>query len=302
MKRIQVVDLFCGLGGFSQGASEAKCDVIVAIDCWDKSQKNHKINHPNCVHYTLKLGNTENSVDKIADLIRQHIDFSKPWHLHGSPPCQKLSIANRKTGNVQEGMRLVFWYLDLVKKLNPDTWSMEQVSTVRKYLPNWIPNIQTLDASHYGTPQTRKRVFCGDGWVIDISDKKQTISPNDVLKELHKEGDLIRGYSVNRPICVKGVYKGLKKVVGVDGTRKITEPTFTICASAPLKLEKQIGDNKTKKIRSLTIQESLILQGFPKTYKIEGFMKDKRTMIGNAVCPPVSRMIMNKIQNNQKLD
>ena len=48
-------------------------------------------------------------------------------HLHGSPPCQRLSQANQTTPDPDEGLRLVRFFLDVVDHLRPRSFSMEQV-------------------------------------------------------------------------------------------------------------------------------------------------------------------------------
>ena len=35
MKPVAVIDLFCGMGGFSQGAIDGGATVIIAVDSWD---------------------------------------------------------------------------------------------------------------------------------------------------------------------------------------------------------------------------------------------------------------------------
>jgi site-specific DNA-cytosine methylase len=75
--------------------------------------------------------------------------------------------------------------------------------------------------------------------------------------------------------------------------REISQPSKTICGSG-----NQTGarifnhtEPKPEKIRSLTIQETLILQGFSPDYDMTGAntQKARWTMIGNAVVPAVAK-------------
>jgi site-specific DNA-cytosine methylase len=54
---------------------------------------------------------------------------------------------------------------------------------------------------------------------------------------------------------------------------------------------------KPVKIRSLTIQETLILQGFNPKYKLDTAktQKNRWTLIGNAVPPPVAQAVIEGI-------
>ena len=55
-KKIVVVDLFAGGGGFTTGAVQAGAVVALSIDCWEPAGKVHKANHPNVPHLTMFLG------------------------------------------------------------------------------------------------------------------------------------------------------------------------------------------------------------------------------------------------------
>jgi site-specific DNA-cytosine methylase len=83
--------------------------------------------------------------------------------------------------------------------------------------------------------------------------------------------------------------------------RDITEPSKTICGSG-----NQVGarifnhtDETPQKIRSLTISETLVLQGFSPDYDLSSATTQKArwTMIGNAVPPPVAAAVIRGIQN-----
>jgi len=111
-------------------------------------------------------------------------------HIHGSPPCQALS--NASTRSAEEGMPLVLWYLDLVKRCEPDSWSMENVVPVRKKLPEGVPSV-VLNSADFGIPQTRRRCYAGEGWVAEPShSKEEWVSVIEALPHL---GDELIGYA-----------------------------------------------------------------------------------------------------------
>lgn len=47
---ITVTDQFCGCGGSSSGASQAGCEIVMAINHWEKAVETHNTNFPNTAH------------------------------------------------------------------------------------------------------------------------------------------------------------------------------------------------------------------------------------------------------------
>lgn len=284
-----IVDLFCGCGGFSAGAAMAGHEVILAIDNWDDALETHKYNHPKASHINMELGG---DLNKCMNLIIKHLRPGQPWHLHGSPPCQSLSVANRTQNSVVEGMKLVNWYLDLVKLCRPDSWSMEQVIAAEKYLQPLGYRTYIINTADYMIPQTRKRLFVGEGW--DQPNQLGQIALSEKLSYLGREGDLIKGYKNSVSVRdVNGNHSYNRKITGLEGFKTIHEPTYTLCAAGPLKLYKNTTTGP-QKVRDLTIEECLAIQGFPKEYKFPPGMSKTSIykQIGNAVSPPIAYLIM----------
>jgi len=218
-KRVQVVDLYCGGGGFATGAHMAGAEVVIAIDCWMPALNVHHANHPSTMHFCIPLGpqceNCGVGTDKkdetctrlmgddeivfeehtwvdrlmepLAELIRGFLDPEAHFHLHGSPPCQELS--NASSHKAEGGMLQVNWFLDFVKYIQPDSWSMENVVGVRKFLEaDNVPHA-VLNSADFGVPQTRKRVFAGVGWRAQPThEKADWVSVLEALP--HLDGEL----------------------------------------------------------------------------------------------------------------
>lgn len=117
--RIAVVDLFCGLGGFSEGCKKAGHSIVLAVDFCAALLDAHCSNHPDCTHVCMELG--PDTEERLTSIIREALPAASKWHLHASPPCQLLSTLRqmKKAMDINEGLRLVHWYLLLVKKLAP---------------------------------------------------------------------------------------------------------------------------------------------------------------------------------------
>ena len=78
----------------------------------------------------------------------------------------------------------------------------------------------------------------------------------------------------------------------------IDEPSLTVRGAIGAPSIRDASTDKPVKIRSLTVQETAILQSFPSTFEWElpGLRKkDLWTAIGNAVCPPVAEAIIRGI-------
>jgi site-specific DNA-cytosine methylase len=214
-------------------------------------------------------------------------------HIHGSPPCQALS--NASTRNPEEGMPLVLWYLDLVEKCEPDSWSMENVVPVRKKLPEGTPSV-VLNSADFGVPQTRRRCYAGEGWSACPSHtKEEWVSVIEALP--HLEGDLMD--SGRASAKTTGVNPATGKKEGGSGPlfRELSDPSYTVMSS-PRDVLLDTAE-KPVKIRSLTLPETLVLQGFNPDYDLSAArtMKSRWTMVGNAVPPPVAEAVIRGIEN-----
>ena len=152
---MSVVDLFSGAGGFSEGFSQAGFKIAAAFDNWQLALDSHKANHPHTIHINKNILDV-----KARELEKFNADI-----ILGSPPCQQFSVAN-KNPDVKKGLELTNVFLELIADLNPRFWIMENVLGVRKHIEGKIRNLggysQILNAANYGTPQIRKRVFCGN--------------------------------------------------------------------------------------------------------------------------------------------
>ncbi len=323
MKPIAVIDLFCGMGGFSQGAIEAGAKVVLAVDLWEESLKVHYHNHPGTPIKRMTLG-TKNQFSIFMREVEKWRKLGYHVHIHGSPPCQALSNASSR--NASEGMPLVIWFLDLVKFTKPDSWSMENVVPMRKRLPEGTPSV-VLNSADYGVAQTRRRCIAGEGWeAIPTHNKETWLSVIDALPHLREElGTHINldgasdsnsrraksadfditstsGTLRNRlviPIQRKvGVLKATGRILKPIW-REIDEPIQTITTrSENVGVQGKNSQEKPKKIRSLTIQETLTLQGFNSDYDMTQArtQKNRWTMIGNAVVPAVAKAIIGGIK------
>ena len=326
MKPVVVVDLFCGMGGLTSGAIDAGAEVILSVDAWDEACWVHEANHPGTRIDCIELGN--------PDWYKGLLKFLKPYrgnyhiHIHGSPPCQALSNASNR--NPEEGMPLVIWFLNLVKSVKPDSWSMENVVPVRKKLPEGTPST-ILNSADFGVPQTLRRCSAGEGWVAQPTHtKEEWVSVIEALPHLADLLDDIKremmlntaggGASTGRRVAsaekpvdspsltIHNNQPSLRTVrleaLGANAKRyqdrAIDEPSKTICGSG-----NQVGarvfdhnEDPPKKISYLNMSETLTIQRFSPDYDMSAAntQKSRWTMVGNAVPPPVAEAVIRGIR------
>lgn len=131
---IRVLDLFCGLGGWSIPFIEDG-DEVVGIDIREWKTKEGD-------HYPGQL--------VIQDC--RTVDGSR-WRgfdlIIGSPPCNEFSIAKEKSigahpdickRDVKAGLELVGHFERIVAEAEPRFWAMENVESMTKYyhkMPSW---------------------------------------------------------------------------------------------------------------------------------------------------------------------
>ncbi|QBO59351.1 DNA cytosine methyltransferase [Chryseobacterium salivictor] len=180
-KKIKVVDLFAGAGGFGLGFKLAKCNyellLSLEVDKWAvdtlKANSNHTI-----IHNDIKKYNTAGKIKEICP--------EKPDVIIGGPPCQGFSNAGKKDPSDPRNS-LFKSYAEWVEVLEPKIFVMENVKGIltgknergEKVIDiirqtfekiGYRVNIWELNAANYGVPQSRERVFIvGNKFNTDIS-------------------------------------------------------------------------------------------------------------------------------------
>ena len=97
------------MGGASQGATEAGCDVVLAVDSWGEALRVHKLNH---AKGTMHVCTTLPSKLPLPFPAR-----GTRWHCHGSSPCTTVSTAQyaQEPGeeDIATAVGLIVWYVEL---------------------------------------------------------------------------------------------------------------------------------------------------------------------------------------------
>ena len=292
---LDVIDLFCGCGGFTTGAVMAGCSVSLVCDNDFEALDCHKKNHPECTHSNAPLP--------------MDIDFptDRIFHLHGSPPCQKFSLAgvkSRHEGDCERPGRLIKWFLETAIASGAHSWSMEQVATPKvvdivnevrdrhvSLVSYAIINFQDL-----GVPQSRKRLICGPPWLVaGLVRRCGNIRQRSVQDVLEPRGKYIRNGSHH-----VGKRHG-KAFIGNTGPRyfkaswiqhckPVTRPSHALLANRFLSwVWREDGHVHHT---PLNIREMATLQTFPARYTWPDNRCLSMRLIGNAFPPEVAMEIM----------
>lgn len=164
----KVAELFCGLGGLSQGFIQAGYQLLLGADIHEPSIESCKVNHP---EVSTILGDLRKvSAQKLKGaIIGGHVDV-----LVAGVPCQGFSRSNRKRHDGDERNNLFLEFMRLAKYIKPRAVLIENVSSLRgtaggayeKAICQEIEetlklsaHVITLNAADFGVPQHRERVF-----------------------------------------------------------------------------------------------------------------------------------------------
>lgn len=167
-RKYNVIDLFCGAGGFSKGFEEAGFNVRFGIDLWDDAIVTYKYNFPGVT--ALNKDITEINGQDILDstgMTANEVDV-----IIGGPPCQGFSVSGKRLIDDERNV-LYKSFVDIVSELKPTVFVMENVPGLVRLFKGQVAEqvkedftkigyevkMQILSSDNYGVPQQRKRVF-----------------------------------------------------------------------------------------------------------------------------------------------
>lgn len=288
-KNVIGVDLYCGIGGSTQGMLNAGAEVVLSVDCWDVAERVHKHNFPEVPFINRRLGeDCEEDLRIVTEHIltavrkhggREHVHI----HIHASPPCQALSNLGKK--NYTDGvgaMKAILRMINILKSKHIcDSWTLENVLPARKYMPD-VP-YQILDASDFGAHTKRRRYFAGEGWTAQKTGG--ALAWDEVINDpTIPEGAVLNACAHGKTISERSQYADTPQG---QVMRTLTRMLSNI---------RVLNEDGTAfiKVRSMTIPEKLRFQGFPPSFSIPDDITktDASSGSGNVVCPPVMEAII----------
>lgn len=162
---MNVVDLFAGCGGLSNGFEQAGFNILLGIDNDVDASKTFLLNHKNS-KYLLK------DIRKVTHKdIKEKIGNSKVDVVIGGPPCQGFSVSGKRAF-IDPRNSLYLEYFRIVDMLKPKVSIIENVpglaslyegkaldSIKREFSKRgYSVDHKIMKADEYGVPQIRKRI------------------------------------------------------------------------------------------------------------------------------------------------
>ena len=162
-----LVDLFCGCGGFSVGFQMAGFQTITGCDIHPPSIETFQRNHPTANMITGDIKNlTDYSILKSTNGFKVNV-------ITAGVPCQGFSLNNRKRNSDDKRNFLFLEFIRVIKILDPDVVVLENVSglastakggfklDIIKSLTDcgYNTDVSIINSADFGVPQKRKRIF-----------------------------------------------------------------------------------------------------------------------------------------------
>lgn len=321
MKKFKVASFFSGLGGMDLGVEggfdflenhypKHPSEVVYAMDFDKPITEIYNSNFPNRCHH---LDITELDADDIPD----H-DI-----LTGGFPCQSFSVIaqNPKRLGYKDDKkgRLFFELCRILRKKNPLVFVAENVKgllsankgeafpLIINEFENAGYNIkyQILNASHYGVPQKRERIF-----IVGFRNKENfnkfkfplpVITQQEMMVPLSRvlmpENEIEDRYYFSEKAVSGMLNSKNSKSMNKGRIQKLTEPSNTVGAHLA-----KVSLNSTDpvlyingKYRMFTPREVARIQSFPESFLLTSSNFNNYKGLGNAVAPIVMWHLMDSI-------
>lgn len=337
------LSLYAGAGGLDRGF----------IDAGLRPTWSNDIDADAVATYARNIGDHVvcGDVDGLRDQI---VDRHKPDIVIGGPPCQGFSVA----GGMQPDdprSRHVWTFLDIVSDLEPKAFVMENVKNLavndrwgdlisallaRAEAAGFTTRIFVLNASHFGVPQGRERMFMIGIRGVEPQEPPKTTGDKpptvrDALGELPSYGQAGNDSActaivtpARNPVLRRSPFAGLL-FNGKGRALNLDAPAPTLPATmggnrTPIIDQRQLDGEADenwvvgyhhrlssgrgpvqkvpKRMRRLTVEEAAALQTFPRTWQFVGPQSSKFRQIGNAVPPVLARAVAVQLLHDLTLD
>jgi len=343
---MKIIDLFSGVGGLSQGFEWNGFDPVVAIDFWDDAIKTYNHNRKDKVGITMDVTQFNNEL--LHEILKKH----KIDGIIGGPPCQgfstaRLSNATEKIGKINESRNHL--YLEFFRTVNivrPKFFLIENVrGLVSANKGAFVKDIierfggigynvsyKILNASDYGVPQNRQRVFFvglleGE---FEFPEKfKYKVSSKEAIMDLIQSNEEAnQKYSTPSKNEYQKLMRNGKKTVKNHEVTIHNEQTTNVISMVPnggnikslspeywnirkynkafQRMNSVLPSNTIdtghrnyfhyEANRIPTARESARIQSFPDSFEFLGTKGSQYKQVGNAVPPLLAKVLAEKIK------
>lgn len=303
---VEVVDLFCGVGGLTCGLRQSGLNVVGGFDLDETCQYTYEHNNHTTFH-------KENIRDMTGDEILECYDDDAIKILVGCAPCQPFSQMRFKLGTENkkdEKYDLLKEFGRMIEKVQPVVVSMENVPNIRgtevfkqflKILKDngyFTDEGQVVYCPDYGIPQNRRRFVLlasklGEISLLKPTHKREQVSVRQFIENLPEvaAGEICKTDNLHRtaklsPKNLKriqkstpgGTWKDWPEELRCECHKKDSGQTYT-SVYGRMRWD-AIGPTMTTQFycygtgryghpvqdRALTLREGALLQTFPKDY------------------------------------
>lgn len=298
------IDLFAGAGGFTTGAEQAGCNVVWAADHWPTAVEVHAANHPLTQHACQDLHQADWAQVPAHDL------------MCASPSCTGHARARGKDRPHHDIARSTAWAVVSAAEYHmPEVIIVENVPEFQRWklYPTWVSAMEALgysvsphviDAADLGVPQHRVRLF-----IILTRSKAPLVL--DLPKLRRRTARDIVDFEAGRwrPIHNRKRPLAENTLARIKAGREAFGDRFLVAYYGSSKggrsLDRPIGTITTvdryavingDRMRMLSVDECRAAMGFPENYLLPVDRKSAVKLLGNAVCPPVAKHIIEAIK------
>jgi DNA (cytosine-5)-methyltransferase 1 len=323
---IPVISLFSGAGGMDLGFRKHGFLPILALDIDQVAVDTYNWNDRRSIAQQVDLSKLSDS--EIVRMVREAAGNLKPRGVIGGPPCQSFSVSNVHRKARDPRHQLPIRYANILKALNDefglDFFVFENVTGLKssKHKHHFKKILKAFDeagfnvfeqelvSSNYGVPQNRHRLF-----LVGINKQKYPLlkfqypsgqpdapkTVRDVLADLPKPVYFQKSLKLKdipyhpnhwtmRPRSAK-FKKGLRSNGRSFRKLRWDKPSWTVAYGHR---ELHIHPNGRRRV---SIFEAMLLQGFPKSYRLRGNLTQQVTQVSNAVPPPVASAVAKSIKS-----
>lgn len=314
-----VISLFSGAGGLDLGFKRAGYRIAVAVDASESAIRTHRRNFPEAkaqVGDLVKL-----KPNGVVELVKKQIPPGSSVGIIGGPPCQGFSRANTGASVDDPRNGLPKLYCSIIRALRR-YYSVEFVvfenvlgmrdnkhaGTYKKFIASiknsgFVVDESQLCSADFGVPQKRKRIIV-TGLRSDVGYSRLQLR---TAKKHRTVRDAIGALS--EPVYFRRDLQAADIPVHPNHwTMRPKSPKFS-------KPQRHTGNGRSfrrlhwdkpsstiafghREIhvhpeghRRLSIFEAMLLQGFPKTFVLEGNLSEQVEQVSNAVPPPLARSV-----------
>lgn len=301
---MNAIDLFAGAGGFSTGAAMAGANVVWAANHWPVAVEWHAANHPGTVHACQDL---------------HQADFrDAPAHdiLLASPACQGHSRARGAEKPHHDALRSTAWAVVTCAEVHrPAVALVENVPEFAEWAlyPAWCAAMNAMgyalapmviDAADHGVAQNRRRLF------VAATRSKHPVELKMPSRPVATASDVIdfnagRWSQIDKPGRSTRTLARIASGRAAHGARFVAPYYGSGSGETGRSLYRPLGTITTRdrwavidgdRMRMLSSDECRKAMGFPDGYLLPSTHKEAVHLLGNAVCPPVARDLIQAIK------